>query len=67
MRDWHWRWACAHDPERLCQRGAGMTERTSRRILLAGALWNRLGAGLWLVCWRQAFFPLGVPHDLAFF
>jgi hypothetical protein len=59
--------ARAHDPESLSPRGAGMTERTSRRILLVGALWNRLGAGLWLGCWRQAFFPLGVPHDLAFF
>jgi hypothetical protein len=37
------------------QGGAGMTDQTFRRIFLVEVLWNFLGAGPFLVFWRQGF------------
>ena len=46
-----------------------MTDQTYRKIFLAGAVWNLLGAGLFFLFWRAAFAFLQLEHPnyLAFF
>jgi hypothetical protein len=46
-----------------------MSDETSQRIFLVGALWNMFGAGLFLLLWRPAFafFQLEHPNYPAFF
>jgi len=46
-----------------------MSDETSQRIFLVGALWNMFGAGLFFLLWRPAFafFQLEHPNYPAFF